>query len=69
MIELAKTMHCRTPQVGIISWDLSVDANGDIILIEANYFNQSAWFPQIINGEPLFGDDTPFMIGLLKAQG
>lgn len=66
MIEIAKKMHRRTPQVGMISWDLSVGSDDEIILIEANYFDQSAWFPQIINGEPLFGEDTPYMIDLIR---
>ncbi len=66
MIELAKEMHKKTPQIGIISWDLSVDNNENVILIEANFYEQSAWFPQIINGKPLFGDDTKYMLNLIR---
>lgn len=66
MIELAKTMHKKTPQVGIISWDLSVNDKNEIIIVEANFFDQSAWFPQIINGEPLFKEDTEYMLSLIR---
>ena len=68
MIQVAKAMHRRTPQVGIISWDLSIDEKGRIILIEANYIDQSSQFPQIINGMPMFGDDTPYMLSLIKKK-
>ena len=66
MMEAAKKMHRKTPQIGMISWDLSVDDKGDVILIEANFYDQSVWFPQMINGEPLFGDDLAYMLELIK---
>ncbi len=68
MIAAAKRMHEKTPQVGMISWDLSLDEQGGIILIEANFYDQSVWFPQMINGEPLFGDDTDYMLFRIRER-
>ena len=67
MIAAAKRMHEKTPQVGMISWDLSLDDRGNIVLIEANFYDQSVWFPQMINGEPLFGEDTEYMLSRIRA--
>ena len=51
-------LHSELPWLGIISWDLSINEMGSIVLIEANTVGESAWFPQMVNGEPLFGDNT-----------
>lgn len=66
--EVAKKLHSIVPYVGIISWDLSLDENDDVILIEANCHDQGIWFPQIVNEKPLFGDDTAYMLRLLKKE-
>ena len=62
MIEAAKTLHRRTPHVGMISWDFTIDQDENIVLIEANCKDQSIWFPQIVNECAFFGDDTPYML-------
>ena len=66
MIEIAKQLHGSTPHLGIISWDLMVDELGEVVLVEGNYFGQSIWFPQIVHGEAIFGENTKYMINLLK---
>jgi hypothetical protein len=66
MINIAKRLHCHTPHLGIISWDLMVDSVGDVILVEGNYYGQSIWFPQIAHGEPIFGEQTEYMMNILK---
>ena len=48
----------HAPQLGIISWDLTVDQNGEFVLIEANTRGQSIWFPQMANGMGAFGKNT-----------
>lgn len=58
LIEKAKELHQHMPYLGIISWDLSLDSEDMPVLIEMNTTGQSAWFCQMVNGEPLFGDDT-----------
>ena len=68
LIAAAEQMHSLTPQVGIISWDLSISDQNEVIVVEANYCDQSGWFPQIANGRPLFGADMPYMLGLIRGD-
>lgn len=58
LIKKAKSLHLNAPQLGIISWDLTVDQNGKFVLIEANTRGQSIWFPQMANGTGAFGKNT-----------
>ena len=58
LIKTAKKLHLNAPQLGIISWDLTVDQNGEFVLIEANTRGQSVWFPQMANGTGAFGRNT-----------
>lgn len=66
LADTAKRLHARVPYLGIISWDLTLDKNGVVTLIEMNTDGQSAWFPQMVNGQPLFGEDTPEMLALIS---
>lgn len=59
-------LHKKTPGLRMISWDLTIDDNNNIVLIEGNYFGQSVWFPQIVNQCSLFGKDTSKMLELIK---
>lgn len=63
---VAKELHEQLPYLGILSWDLSIDADGNVVLIEVNTTGQSAWFCQMVNGEPLFGDNTAKMLQIIK---
>ncbi len=59
-------MHANLPYLGILSWDLSLDTEGAVVLIEVNTTGQSAWFCQMVNGEPLFGENTGKMLQLIR---
>ena len=50
----------------MLSWDFAIDEKKNINLIEVNTFGQSIWFPQLINGESFFGENTKYMYGLIK---
>ena len=63
---MAIELHKRVPFLGILSWDLTIDKDGFITIIEMNTTGQSAWFPQFANGEPLFGKNTPQMLKLVR---
>lgn len=65
VVETARHLHEKLPYLGIISWDFTIDDCEDAVLIEINSRGQSVWFPQIINGESLFGDNTGYMLSLL----
>lgn len=58
IIAAAKSLHELVANLRVISWDFTVDENGNIIVIEANFRGQGVWFPQMISGKGLFGDDT-----------
>lgn len=49
MINLAHILHGYVPGIGVISWDFTVDIEGNPIVIEANMLAQGMWFSQIIN--------------------
>lgn len=54
--------HGKLSGIGIISWDITLDINNIPVVIETNLLGQSAWFPQIISGKSLFGDNTKEML-------
>lgn len=58
IVRAAKNMHGMTPELGMISWDMTLSATEDVVCIEANVAGQSVWFPQICNSRPLFGEHT-----------
>lgn len=66
LTECAEKLHSMVPQLGIISWDLTIDDKGRVVLIEMNTTGQSAWFCQMVNGEPLFGDNTGAMLEIIR---
>ncbi|WP_444684986.1 sugar-transfer associated ATP-grasp domain-containing protein [Alkalicoccus luteus] len=68
IIEAAKRLHGRIPNLGIISWDFMVDHNESIVLIEINITSQSIWFPQYANGQGIFGENTEKMIGMIAQK-
>ena len=58
LIDDAKKLHGLLSNIGVISWDFTVDENGNIVIVEINVRGQGIWFPQMISGRPLFGDNT-----------
>lgn len=66
IIAAAKRLHSLTADIRVISWDFTVDSDGCIVVIEANYSGQGIWFPQMISGESLFGKDTAEMLKYIK---
>lgn len=54
------------PHLGILSWDITLDKDAKPIIIEINTTGQSAWFCQMVNGEPLFGENTAEMLKMIK---
>ena len=64
--DMARKLHSRVLHLGILSWDLGIDDTGNVVLIEMNSYGQSAWFCQMVNGEPLFGENTPKMLAMIQ---
>ena len=66
MINIAYKCHGRTPHIKLISWDFTINDKNEIVLIEVNLNGQSIWFPQMANGRSAFGDNTEYMLNLIK---
>ena len=66
IIEAAIEMHKNYPTLRFISWDFTIDYNGDIVLIEANLHSQAVWVSQIAHGVGFFQDDTAEMLHLIR---
>lgn len=51
-------LHSHFPQVGMISWDIVIDHNGMVNVVEMNLDSQSVWLSQMANGIGAFGANT-----------
>ncbi len=64
MLSLAKEMHFKVAQAGIVGWDFTVDEKGEPLLIEANI-----WFPGVMRGQdcngPIFAQNTEVIMKYL----
>ncbi len=54
VLDFVKELHSRLPYFRLVGWDISVDANGDPVMIE---WNRSAELSQVAHG-PAFGEYT-----------
>jgi len=68
VVKVAKELHGRVPMLKMISWDWSLDENNKPVLIELNITGQSVWFPQMLNGESFFGDQTEYFASMIKEK-
>lgn len=68
VINCAIACHRKFPMLGMISWDLTINANGDVTLIEANMFGQSIWLAQIAHGRGVFEQNTEKMRRLMVGE-
>lgn len=66
IVEVACRLHGYVPMLKMISWDWSLDENDLPVLIEMNISGQSVWFPQMVNGESFFGENTAYFAQLIK---
>lgn len=58
ILRTAELMHAKTPQLGVMSWDMTLDECDQVVLIEVNTIGQTVWFPQMASGRSAFGDNT-----------
>lgn len=68
VVEVALKLHGRIPHIKMISWDWSLDKNNIPVLIEINISGQSVWFPQMLNGEPIFGNNTEYFANMIRGK-
>lgn len=58
ILEAAEFMHRAVPQLGIVNWDFTLDADGQPVLIEANIRGGSPWMAEMAHGCGPFGEHT-----------
>lgn len=66
IIDSAIKLHSKVPQLGIISWDLTLEKNGKVVLIESNLAGGSIWLAQIAHGHGIFGENTASILQYLS---
>lgn len=66
ILEVAHKLQSLFPQVRIIHWDLTIDENNDIVLIEANMRGGGIWLPQMAHGKSPFGDNTARILEIIR---
>lgn len=62
--QAAIDLHQQIPIFNFVSWDLTVDQEGRVVLVEANLHSQSLWFPQMAHGRGVFEDNTAEILRL-----
>ena len=68
IIESAKILHSKIPQLRLISWDLTLDSEEEVVLIELNLRGQSIWLPQIAHGCGAFGENTKDILKWMRQK-
>ena len=56
----------KHPDTGVVFEGFVIDKDGIAVLIEINLRAQSVWFPQMVNGQSLFGEHTAEMLSLIR---
>lgn len=59
------TFHQKFPSANLINWDIAIDENGKIIVIEINLGNMNPLYHQIFNG-PIFHERLDEVLTFIK---
>ncbi|MEX0661266.1 MAG: sugar-transfer associated ATP-grasp domain-containing protein [Balneolaceae bacterium] len=65
ILSFVKKLHAEIPFIGIISWDVAINEENEILIIEMNVKEQGINIHQLNNG-PLFGDLTSQVLDYCK---
>lgn len=68
VLNAVKNIHKRFPQIGMISWDATVDKYGRIVIIEINLEGQTVWLSQMAHGKGAFGDNTEAILKMISEK-
>lgn len=63
--QVAIKLHEQVPMLQFVSWDFTVDKDGEVVLIEANLHSQAVWLAQMAHGRAMFGEDTAEMLQMV----
>ena len=64
VLDFVRNLHMRLPYARMVGWDISVDTNGNPVMIE---WNKSAELSQVAHG-PAFGDYTEEILSSAMKQ-
>ena len=64
--DAALRLHHAMPQVGVSNWDLTIDEDGNVVLIEGNLQFGGVRLAQMACGVPVFGAHTAEMLQWVK---
>ena len=56
VLQTSKDAHSRIPLCAFVGWDLAIDQNGGVNIIEANLDWPGLFFEQLANGRPALGE-------------
>ena len=65
-IKVVETLQQQIPQIGLVSWDATIDKDGRVVIVEMNLKSQSIWFPQMASGKSAFGELTPEILKFIR---
>lgn len=68
ILNVIKRAHLAFLPLKILSWDVMVNDEGKVFVIEVNTFGQSPWLVQMANGTGMFGDNTGTVLRWLAQQ-
>lgn len=68
VINAIHKLHALYPQVGMISWDTTIDKDGRVIIIEMNLRGQSVWLSQMAHGKGAFLDNTKYILKMISKK-
>ena len=57
MVDMALSCHARMPYFRFIAWDMTIDCDGEPVIMEYNLLSPGIMYYQWTNG-PLFGTDV-----------
>ena len=68
ILQRLEKQHRVFPMVGMISWDVTVDENDRIIVVEMNIVGQAVWISQMAHGKGAFGENTARVLQMIKGK-
>ena len=66
VVEAALKMQGMLPELGTVSWDLTMNESGEPVLIEANFIRSGFWIIQCAHAKAPFGELQPEVLSWIR---
>lgn len=66
LLDAAYKLQALFPKVGCINFDLTLNENEEVVLIEANMEYGAVWLPQMAHGKCAFGNNTARILEIVR---